>query len=84
MTIKYGELTVIYSNKVQDIVETFFSWINQEELKKESPKYIFLFDDGFISDETTIQDFNYEFLNSYLGGMPRYIYNIRINIEGTK
>jgi hypothetical protein len=79
MTIKYGELTVIYNNKGQDIMNTFFSWINQEELKKESPKYIFLFDDGFISDETTIKDFNYEFLNSYLGGMPRYIYNIPIN-----
>jgi hypothetical protein len=79
MTIKYGELTIIYSNNIQSIVNTFFSWINQEELKKESPKYIFLFDDGFISDETTIKDFNYEFLNSYSGGMPRYLYNKGIN-----
>ena len=66
MTIKYGELTIIYSIKEQSMVETIFSWINEEEQKKEPKKYIFLFDDGFICDETTIKDLNYEFLNSYL------------------
>ena len=72
MTIKYGELTIMYSIKEQSMVETFFSWINEEEQKLEPSKYIFLFDDGIISDETTIKDFKYKFLNSYLKGMPLY------------
>ena len=75
MTLKYGELTIIYSEKEQSIVETFFSWINEEEQKKEPKKYIFLFDDGFICDETTIKDFNFEFLNSCLNLMPGYFHN---------
>ena len=74
MTIKYGELTVIYTEKEQSMVETFFSWINEEEQKKEPSKYIFLFDDGTIYDETTIKDFNFEFLNSCLNLMPAYFH----------
>jgi hypothetical protein len=79
MTIKYGELTIIYSNKEQSIVETFFSWLHDEELKKEPTKYIFLFDDGIISDESTIKDFKYEFLNSCLKKIPRYFSNKEFN-----
>ena len=74
MTIKYGELTIIYSNNVQTVVNTFFSWLNNEELKKEPTKYIFLFDDGIICDETNIKDFNFEFLNSCLNLMPAYFH----------
>ena len=72
MTLKYGELTIIYSK--QSMSETFFSWLNNEELKKEPTKYIFLFDDGIIYDETTIKDFNFEFLNSCLNLMPAYFH----------
>jgi hypothetical protein len=79
MTIKYGELTIIYSIKEQSMVETIFSWINEEEQKKEPKKYIFLFDDGFICDETTIKDLNYEFLNSYLKKMPSYFHNKQLS-----
>jgi hypothetical protein len=75
MTIKYGELTIIYTEKEQSMVETFFSWINEEEQKKKPSKYIFLFDDGFICDDTTIKDLNYAFLNSCLKRTPRYFYN---------
>ncbi len=74
MTLKYGELTIIYDNKVQTLVNTFFSWLNDEELKKEPTKYIFLFDDGIICDETNIKDFNFEFLNSCLNLMPAYFH----------
>lgn len=74
MTLKYGELTIIYNNKVQTLVNTFFSWLNDEELKKEPSKYIFLFDDGIICDETNIKDFNFEFLNSCLNLMPAYFH----------
>jgi hypothetical protein len=74
MTLKYGELTIIYNNNVETAVNTFFSWLNNEELKKEPTKYIFLFDDGIICDETTIKDFNFEFLNSCLNLMPAYFH----------
>ena len=74
MTLKYGELTIIYNNNVETVVNTFFSWLNNEELKKEPTKYIFLFDDGIIYDETNIKDFNFEFLNSCLNLMPAYFH----------
>jgi hypothetical protein len=74
MTLKYGELTIIYDNKVQTLVNTFFSWLNDEKLKKEPTKYIFLFNDGIICDETNIKDFNFEFLNSCLNLMPVYFH----------
>ena len=67
MTIKYGELTIII-NKEQTIMDTFFSWIN----KIEPPKYIFLFDDGIIFDDTSIKDFKFNFLNGYLSFIPLY------------
>jgi hypothetical protein len=79
MTIKYGELTIIYTEKEQSIIETFFSWINEEQQKKKPSKYIFLFDDETIYDESTIKDFKYEFLNSCLKMMPRYFRNKEFN-----
>ena len=79
MTIKYGELTIIYTEKEQNMVETFFSWLHDEELNKEPTKYIFLFDDETIYDESTIKDFKYEFLNSCLKKMPRYFRNKEFN-----
>jgi hypothetical protein len=69
MTIKYGELTIIINNKEQTIMDTFFNWIND---KRKPPKYIFLFDDGIIFDDTSIKDFKFNFLNGYLNYLPLY------------
>ena len=73
MTLKYGELTIIYNNNVQTVVNTFFSWLNNEELKKELPKYIFLFDDGEICDaEDKLLDFHFNFLKGFMSVLPVY------------
>jgi len=75
MTIKYGELTIIIYNKEQTIIDTFVRWVNNET-NIELNKYIFLFDDGIIFDDTTIKDFKYIFLDSCLQLMPMYFQKI--------
>lgn len=79
MTIKYGELTIIINYKEQTIMDTFFRWVNNET-PIELNKYIFLFDDGIIFDDTKIKEFKYIFLESYLKLMPMY-FKQPINIK---
>jgi len=55
MPIKYGELTIMKEKR--------FFW-------KTEPKYIFLFEDGEISDE--IVDFYFKFLDSCVQCVPLY------------
>jgi hypothetical protein len=69
MSIKYGELTIIY--KKQITIGPFLTWLNVEYPNKED-QYIFLFDDGEICELNDKKiDFNFEFfrLNNDL---PRY------------
>jgi len=46
MTIKYGELTIIY-NQEETMLTSFLNWFNNKDI---SPKYVFLFDDGEICE----------------------------------
>ena len=46
MTIKYGELTIIY-NQDESIFISLFSWFKNEV---NPSKYVFLFDDGEICE----------------------------------
>jgi hypothetical protein len=69
MSIKYGELTIIYKNQIA--ISPFLIWLNASYPTKED-QYIFLFDDGEICElEDKRIDFNFEFLTSN-NDLPRY------------
>jgi hypothetical protein len=64
MSIKYGELTIIKENEPKSL----FYWLTHEYIEKYI--YIFLFEDGEISD--TIVDFHFKFLDSIASVLPLY------------
>jgi hypothetical protein len=72
MSIKYGELTIMY-DKEQTIFSTLLSWLKYEEHIEKNYKYIFLFDDGEICNhKDKFIDFNFYFCNSIISVMPLY------------
>lgn len=50
MTIKYGELTIIYDKPNSDLLASIVSWFNYEKKISQNTKYIFYFEDGEIYD----------------------------------
>ncbi len=46
MSIKYGELTIIYNEKPPTLFDSLVMWFNDTQPTK--TKYVFLFDDGEI------------------------------------
>jgi hypothetical protein len=77
MSIKYGEVTVIY-NKDQSIFNHFLSLFNNDENKLNNPKYIFLFDDDEICEYNNdkLKYFNFQFSNSISHKLPLYFEKI--------
>lgn len=73
MSIKYGDLTIIYNKKEQpDIFTRMLMWFTEDPLPQPKAKYIFLFDDGEICEADDKLDYKYNFLNSALSVMPVY------------
>jgi hypothetical protein len=81
MSIKYGELTIIY-NKEQNIFTNLLIWLKYREKPPNNSKYIFLFDDGEICDsDDKFKDFHFKFCNTVLSVMPLYFEKTIKNID---
>lgn len=72
MSIKYGELTIIYNKEEIPILKNILMWLNYEENPPKKSKYIFLFDDGEVRDSDNFKDLNFKFCDSILYAMPVY------------
>lgn len=73
MSIKYGDLTVVYDKEEQpDIFTSLLMWFTEEALPHPKAKYIFLFDDGEICEADDKLDYKYNFLDSALSVIPVY------------
>ena len=74
MSIKYGELTIIYKNQIT--FTPFWEWLNSSYPTKED-QYIFLFDDEEICDydDKINEDIKFDFCNNFLSVMPLYFEN---------
>jgi hypothetical protein len=71
MTIKYGELTIIYNKEEQTILTNLLMWLKYDNYPEKKCKYVFLFDDGEICDaEDKFIDFDFKFCKSVLSVMP--------------
>lgn len=70
MSIKYGDLTIIYYPEKTNIFTQIVNWINSgDERPPINAKYIFSFDDLLESNEQ-FTDFNYKFFNSSFTPLP--------------
>lgn len=74
MSIKYGDLTIIYNPEKTNMLTRIINWINSgDERPPTESKYIFLFDDGDICEsEDKFIDYNYKFFNSIFTPLPSY------------
>ena len=83
MSIKYGELVIIYNKTNMNIFTNFITWLNCDDksFNQKPPtkyKYIFSFDDGEICDyNDQIKDFNFDFFKSSLSTIPSYFQKIK-------
>jgi hypothetical protein len=73
MSIKYGELTIIYDKEETTLFTSMLMWLNYEGEPPKSSKYVFLFDDGEICESADkYKDFQYKFIMSISTAMPLY------------
>ena len=72
MTIKYGDITVIYNE--EDIISYIFRVLTTESISTSNPQIVILFEDGEICESNDkFTDFEYKFLDYYSYPTPRYI-----------
>jgi hypothetical protein len=71
MTIRHGELTIIYPT-VTNIFTDVYLWLIDFETPPTNSKYIFMFDDEEVCEYNTdtCTDFKFEFLNGIINNKP--------------
>lgn len=73
MSIKYGDLTIIYDKEQTTLFTNLLMWLKYEQTPPNKSKYVFLFDDGEICDsDDKYKDFNYNFLIGSIYKLPLY------------
>jgi hypothetical protein len=83
MSIKYGELTIIFNKEEITLFTNCLMWLNYEEKPPKKSKYVFLFDDGEICDSDKFKDFNFNFCINNLSGMPPLSFEKEIKKQKT-
>lgn len=73
MSIKYGELTIIYDKEETTLFTSMLMLLNYEGEPPKSSKYVFLFEDGEICESADkYKDFHYKFYMSRTTVLPLY------------
>ena len=74
MSIKYGDLTIIYNPDKTSFCTQLVNWINiGDERPSTNSKYIFLFENDEICEyNDEIPNYNYKFFNSSFTPLPLY------------
>ena len=73
MSIKYGELTIIYDKEETTLFTSMLMLLNYEGEPPKSSKYVFLFEDGEICESADkYKDFQYKFCMSSSTSLPLY------------